>query len=348
MTSLSSLGSNAWSNSSLQRPARPSSERLLTKVDADQSGGVDTTELQSLLDEVAQKSGVQSSTSATDLLTSYDADSDGSLNADELASTLESVLPQRSTMDFAQARSAGATDSTAATGQAGDDLFSQVDEDGDGSVSQTELAALLQQMAGDSGTPSATTSTDSTDDAEALFGLLDADGDGALSQSEFDAARPTADDTATTQAGGMPPPPPGGMGGAGGPPPTAAASTTYDPLDTNEDGVVSPAELAAAATASSDTDAVTALFNAIDTDGDSTLSTAEATSFADTLTRAYDAAQYDTTAVDDDATRRSTSDNASDRAQTFDQNRLADLARRQYEDTANAGTSTLRTFSAMA
>ncbi|RKR25057.1 hypothetical protein C8C93_0257 [Acidovorax sp. 93] len=59
MTTISSV-SSAWSSASVQRASRPAPtpERLLSKIDTDGNGGVSDTELQGLLDDVAQKTGV--------------------------------------------------------------------------------------------------------------------------------------------------------------------------------------------------------------------------------------------------------------------------------------------------
>lgn len=317
MTTISSV-SSAWSSASVQRASRPgpSPERLLSKIDADGSGGVSDTELQGLLDDVAQKSGVSSQTSAADLIKQYDSNGDGNLNADELGKTMQSVLPPPpSTMAFAQSRG----DNDTATGQAGDDLFGKVDSDGDGAVSKTELQALLEAMSG--GTASQTGV--SSDDA---FSQLDTDGDGSLTQAEFDAGRPSGPGAGTggMQAmGGMPPPPggPGGPGGAGG---AGAASdsgstTSYDPLDTNEDGVVSATERLAGGTSTVEQDAITALFNAIDTDGDASISASESKTFIDQLTSQV----------------QSTTSNSTQPTGRNDLARLADFARQQYERAAS-------------
>ena len=47
MTSISSVSSSAWSGMGMQRSQRaaPSPERLMSKIDTDQSGGVNDTEL---------------------------------------------------------------------------------------------------------------------------------------------------------------------------------------------------------------------------------------------------------------------------------------------------------------
>jgi len=348
MTTISSV-SSAWSSASVQRASRPgpSPERLLSKIDADGSGGVDSTELQGLLDKVAKKTGTTSDTSAADLLTQYDANGDGNLNADELGKTMESIMPARSTMDFAQSRNSTegtegteSTDSTsAATGKAGDDLFGKVDSDGDGAVSQTELQALLEAMSG--GTASQTGV--SSDDA---FAALDTDSDGSLTQAEFDAGRPSGDGA---QASGMPP---GGAGGAGGPrgaggpggpggtggAGSTSETTTYDPLDTNEDGVVSLTERLAGATSTTEQDAVTALFSAIDTDGDKTISASESKTFIDQLTSQFASAAAASSSLTSSTSTSSTDSQSSaskDSSQRGDLVRLADLARRRYEQAAN-------------
>ena len=330
MTTISSV-SSAWPSASVQRASRPgpSPERLLSKIDADGSGGVDSTELQGLLDKVAKKTGTTSDTSAADLLTQYDANGDGNLNADELGKTMESIMPARSTMDFAQSRnSTERTDSTsAAPGQAGDDLFGKVDSDGDGAVSQTELQALLEAMSG--GTASQTGV--SSDDA---FAALDTDGDGSLTQAEFDAGRPSGDGA---QAGGMPPGGAGGPRGAGGAGGTSE-TTTYDPLDTNEDGVVSLTERLAGATSTTEQDAVTALFSAIDTDGDKTISASESKTFIDQLTSQFASAAAASSSLTSSTSASSTDSQSSaskDSSQRGDLVRLADLARRHYEQAAN-------------
>lgn len=316
MTTISSV-SSAWSGANVQRAARPahSPERLLAKVDTDGNGSVDAKELQSMLDKVAQKTGVSSETSAADLLAKYDSNGNGNLSADELAKGLESVMPKRSTVDFAQSRS------TEHSGQAGHELFGKADADGDGSVSQSGLQNLLEKMSG--GTASATGTS-----SDALFSQLDTDGNGSLSQAEFNAGQSSGQGSSVQAAGGMPPPPPpGGAGGA-----SASSSASYDPLDTNQDGVVSAAELAAAGKSSgsgtSGTDAITSLFNAIDTNGDKTIGSSESQSFIDQLTRQYSS-----------ATSQSTESSASSGDTRSSLMKLAELARQQYASTASSSAS---------
>jgi Ca2+-binding EF-hand superfamily protein len=185
MSSISGISSasSAWSSMIAMRGNRPPGGKdpaeLFAKVDSDGSGGVDEAELQTMLDDIAQKTGTSVDGSAGELLSKMDSDGDGSLSQTELDEGMRSLLPPPSTMDFAQARG---TDGDSG----GDDLFGKIDTDGDGEVSGTELQALLDALGVE-------------EDASERFGQLDTDGDGSLSQAEFEAGRPQ---------GGMPPPPP--------------------------------------------------------------------------------------------------------------------------------------------
>ena len=243
MTSISSLGSSAWSSISAlqQRQSQKLSEKLPDSLDADGSGGLNTDALQSMMDEMSSLTGQASGSTAQDGLAKNDANGDGSLSTDALASALSSMaqaMHAPSTMSFAQSRGA----------QAPDDLFFKVDADGSGGVSGTELQSLMSDMSG---------TTVSEDDAKAMFAALDSDADGSLNQAEFEAGRPQ-NAGAMSPAGG---PPAGGtdnaeataetegtsgaapVGGAGG----GITTTVYDELDTNEDGEVSIEERLAGA-----------------------------------------------------------------------------------------------------
>lgn len=236
MSSISNVSSssNAWAS---QRSAMQT--RMFAKVDTDNSGSVNASELQTMLDDVSQHTGVSFQKTAQELLTAMDGNSDGSLSSDELAQGMQSIMPPPpSTMDFAQARNGAQEDS--------DDLFSKVDTDGDGSVSQSEMSDFVSKMGKNA-------DTSSSDDK---FAKLDTDGSGALSQAEFEAGRPQAHGQggagqaqgAGGPQGAAPMGPPPGAGGAeksGGT--SASSSASYDPLDTNQDGTVSEMERLAGA-----------------------------------------------------------------------------------------------------
>ena len=230
MSSISGVSgsSNVWAAVSAQRAQHQA--KMFAKVDTDSSGGVDQTELSSMLSDVASKTGASLGDSQ-ELFTKMDSNADGSLSSDELDKGMKDLMPPPSTMDFAQSRGMGGSNGSQ------DDLFSKVDTDSDGAVSQDELQVLTDKIKSESG-----------QDVSQDFSLLDADGSGSLSQAEFDAGRPQppagAQGPQGAQGSGGPggpggPPPSGGPGGAGK---TESSTTTYDSLDTNQDGTVSEME----------------------------------------------------------------------------------------------------------
>jgi Ca2+-binding EF-hand superfamily protein len=238
MSALSSVSglSNAWANASTQRSQMQA--KMFAKVDADSSGGIDQTELQALTSDISSKTG--STLDATKLFSALDGDGDKSISSDELAAGLQSVMPPPpSTVDFAQSRTGG---------QGQDDLFSKVDSNSDGSLNEAEMSAFTSKM-----------KTETGKDSPASFATLDSDSDGKLSQTEFEAGRPGASASTGATSGTQSASVAGGPQGAGGPPPTggpggagtasasSSTSTTYDPLDTNEDGTVSEMERLAGA-----------------------------------------------------------------------------------------------------
>ena len=231
MSSISGVSgqSNAWANASTQRSQMQA--KMFAKVDADSSGGVDKTELQTMLTDISKKTGT--TLDADKLFSTADSNADGSLSSEELATGMQSVMPPPpSTMDFAQSRT-----NTSGT----DDLFSKVDANSDGSVDATEMTAFTDKMKAETGHDSPTS-----------FADLDTDGDNKLTQTEFDAGRPTGGPQGAQNTSNS-----GGVEGAGGPPPPGGAqaasgasstdSATYDPLDTNQDGSVSELERLAGA-----------------------------------------------------------------------------------------------------
>jgi len=215
--------SNAWAALNTQRSQHQA--KMFAKVDTDGSGGVDQTELGSMLSDISEKTGV-SLGDAKELFSQMDSNSDGSLSSDELDTGMQALMPPPpSTMEFAQSRSMGGS------GGSQDDLFAKVDTDGDGAVSQDELKVLTDKIEEDTG-----------QDLSEDFAKLDTDGDGALSQTEFESGRPQppqGGQAAQGPEGAGGPRGPGGPGGAQG---ASSSDTTYDALDTNQDGVVSEVE----------------------------------------------------------------------------------------------------------
>lgn len=276
MSSIGSISSSNWSNTQALQGNRQArmQERMFQKADVDGSGGVDSTELQALLDKAAKKTGTSvDSSSATDLLSKSDSDKDGSLSSDELDSVMKSIFPPpTSTQDFLQSRGTGSTSS----GDSTDDLFGKIDTDGSGGISKTELQSFTDQVKQDQG--SSSTNGPSADD---MMSKLDSDSSGELSQSELQAGRSSG--KAHGHDGGMPAPPPGGMGGAGGTSQTSDSSS-YDPLDTNKDGVVSEAERAAS---NSQATTLQDLFKSADSDSNDSLNGTELNKLVQQLTKQY-------------------------------------------------------------
>lgn len=149
------------------------------------------------------------------------------------------------------------------------EMFAKVDTDGSGGVDQAELQSLLDKVSKQGSTADSTAATSAAD----TFNQFDIDGDGSLSQDELGegmkSLMPAPSSTVEfAQARG---------GEACGPPPPASdASTSYDPLDTNQDGVVSAQEQAAGEATQA---ALESLLEAVDTNQDGELSRGELDTF---------------------------------------------------------------------
>ena len=187
-------------------------------------------EIQSALIQLQTASGQQSGPGGrrpdpSELFSTLDTDGDGSVSREE----------------FVAGRPDDVTE-----GQA-NQLFDRIAGEDSDSVTEDEFVAGMMPPPPPPG---------GRGDGADLFSSLDADGDGILTLAEFVAGRP-ADmteeeatqifqqiagedaDTITAEefVAGMRPPPPGGAGGGGGD--SEDESVSYDPLDTNKDGVVS-------------------------------------------------------------------------------------------------------------
>lgn len=165
MSSISSVSnsSNAWATTGATRSAPK--DKLFSLVDSDSSGGVDSTELQTLMDDVTKKTGVANSNTAAELMTKLDTNGDGTLDGSELHKGITSIVQLPTTMEFAQARNDSSNDN-----------FAKLDTDGDGKLSKTEFSAGRP-----SGPPpaNATSSSDST-----TYDSLDTNKDGIVSAAE--------------------------------------------------------------------------------------------------------------------------------------------------------------------
>lgn len=176
MSSISGISSSAsaWSAMSTSRASRQ--QEMFNKVDSDGSGGVDATELQSMLDDIAKHTGTSSTTTAADALTKMDSNADGSLDSSEMEAGMKSLLPEpSSTMAFAQARNAeggpqgaGGPPPSGSTSSSSSDI-DPLDTNEDGTVSEQERAAGEMKNA-----------------IKDLLKAVDTDGDQKISAGEFD------------------------------------------------------------------------------------------------------------------------------------------------------------------
>lgn len=174
---------------------------LFTKVDANQDGSLDESEVASFAEKMSEMTG--QSADAAEMMATFDTDEDGSVTESE----------------FSAARPQGPPPPMMG-GMQGNDPFTSVDEDGNGSLSESELTTFAEKMS---------EMTGQTMDATKLMTSLDSDEDGAISADEFKAGKPQ----------GPPPPPPGGINAANS---TDETSSLISSLDSDGDGSVSEDE----------------------------------------------------------------------------------------------------------
>jgi len=140
---------------------------MFDKVDADKSGGISQTELETFAEKISGKTGTTIDTE--DALSTYDADESGELSGDELRAFLDASgfqPPQRQGM--------GGMGMPPGPPPAG--MFSDADSDESGGISQTELETLAGNISDKTGT---------TIDTEDALSVYDTNGDGELSGEEL-------------------------------------------------------------------------------------------------------------------------------------------------------------------
>ena len=238
-----------------------------------------------------------------------DADSDGSLSLSEFQSIGQNVQgggerPPPPPMGGSSGAGANFSSDTLRSlmsvqmlGSDSGSIISSGDTDADGLLSADEISSALSANAPEGAKGLGLEGKMASD----MISALDSDDDGSLSSDEIAAGLSTASTIQSAMQGmqgmgGPPPggPPPGGGGGGGGS--STGSSGVFETLDTNQDGTVSAAELAAADT--EDTDAASAakdLIAASDTDGDGALSGFE---FADMLDAAKSSSTTTAAATD--------------------------------------------------
>ena len=165
MSTVDSSNSSAWSQTLSSLSGAMSTylqDKMLKKMDADGSGGVEQSEFQAALEKVAGKLGIDVGEGASELYASLDADQSGALDGGEVGSLLQSVFASASnTQAFVQSR--------------GDEArFAELDADSDGQISMAEFGI----------TPASDTTVISTTTVIRTQEGAAAEGAGALAASE--------------------------------------------------------------------------------------------------------------------------------------------------------------------
>lgn len=158
MSTISGISSaSSWSStqasSTARRPERPDPDKMFARIDANGSGEVDKTELNSMLDDMATRTGKTGKLSADELLAKADANGDGSLDKTELEQGMKSLMPApASTLAFAQARGASGGPGgppPPSDGETSDDsTLDPQDTNQDGVVTELERAAGMASKLG--------------------------------------------------------------------------------------------------------------------------------------------------------------------------------------------------------
>lgn len=210
MTTISSgiSGSSSWGGMQPPRMEGRGGKPSFSKIDTDGSGGLDKTELQSMLDKGPQ--GVQGSGSTDDLFSKLDSDDDGSISQSELDTGMKPPGRDDSnsqngfgsmgmdTQSFASMMGGNMGGNMGGMNgmggmppppppPSGDDSggfsLSALDSDQNGSITKSEFG--LSSTSSSNSTSSTSSSTSSTDEAQqALFDLIDSDKSGDISKTE--------------------------------------------------------------------------------------------------------------------------------------------------------------------
>lgn len=172
MGSLSTMRMRDGSDRTEQTSAKekPDLGALFTKADADGSGGLDSTEVQTLTEKISEATGV--SVDLSEFLATYDGDGNGTLSEEETVAALEANRPQG-----APPPPPGGMGGMQGSDES--DMVDSADTNGDGIISADEAAGLVDIV---------NNATGSSLTADEFMSTYDADGDGSFSTDEAVAA----------------------------------------------------------------------------------------------------------------------------------------------------------------
>lgn len=147
----------------LQQPRDP--DGMFKRIDSDGSGGISQAELDAFAGKISEKTG--NTIDTADTLSTYDADNSGELSGEELKNFLVATGMQPPMKGMGM-MGMNRPDPSA--------MFNEIDSDGSGGISQTELETLAEKISAKTGT---------TMDTEDAVSIYDTDGDGELSSEEL-------------------------------------------------------------------------------------------------------------------------------------------------------------------
>ncbi len=251
MSRMQTRGSSESASSTVSGKEKPDLAALVTQLDADSSGSLESGEIEDLAEKISQATGV--STDLTEFMTTYDTDGNESLSQDEAVAALEANAPQGPPPQGPPPGGMGGMG-----GSMEEDLVSSADSDGDGTIDSEEAEALVDFI---------NTATGSSLSVEDFMSDSDTDGTEGLSTEEaiagLEANRPEG-------------PPPGGMGGMGG----SMESELVSSADSDGDGTISTEEAESLVdfinTATGSSLSVEDFMSASDSDGENGVSLEEA------------------------------------------------------------------------
>lgn len=158
MTVSSNYSSYASYGSSATQMAKPNFEEmakeLLNSIDSDASGSVDLTEFTTAM----QSSSSSSDSTLSEIFSKIDSNSDGAMSSEELMAALEASKPQKpegnGEMMGSMPPPPPSSSEESSQQSSISDVFSALDTNKDGTISQDELLALLGDEASDTSSSS--------------------------------------------------------------------------------------------------------------------------------------------------------------------------------------------------
>jgi Ca2+-binding EF-hand superfamily protein len=201
-------------------------QAMFKQLDQNGDGSVGKGDLQALAQNISQTTGA--SINVDQVMTKLDANQDGVIDQSECDSAMQQFASARhhhGVHGMGRHHHSGQSQSADGSSDPLQALFQQLDQDGDGTISQSEFQTGLQKLTQGDGTAA---------DLGKLFAALDTNQDGVIDQSEQVAAAKTMANAMENQ----PPPPP---------PPQAGISTDllqalFKKLDQDGDGAISQSE----------------------------------------------------------------------------------------------------------